>query len=100
MNTCWKCERTLPEGQVECEYGCAKSASRSSSGPSEAKMAELQDALENRAMIDWSKVKTHADLMLVMSIIFLGVCIDRRSEAAKKLAPFLTEPGAEPTQPQ
>jgi hypothetical protein len=22
MSSCWKCERTLPDGQVECEYGC------------------------------------------------------------------------------
>ena len=23
MSNCWKCGKTLPEGQVECEYGCA-----------------------------------------------------------------------------
>lgn len=23
MSECWKCQRPLPEGQVECEYGCA-----------------------------------------------------------------------------
>ena len=22
MSSCWKCGRELPEGQVECEYGC------------------------------------------------------------------------------
>ncbi|HTB85998.1 MAG TPA: hypothetical protein VK742_20300 [Candidatus Sulfotelmatobacter sp.] len=23
MSNCWKCGKPLPEGQVECEYGCA-----------------------------------------------------------------------------
>ena len=26
MSSCWKCGKELPEGQVECEYGCPESA--------------------------------------------------------------------------
>ena len=26
MSSCWKCGKELPEGQVECEYGCGEPA--------------------------------------------------------------------------
>lgn len=98
MSNCYKCGRDLPETQVECEDGCRPY--RPSGRSHESVMRDLQEKLNRRLKLDWSKVKTFEDMMLVVSTIFAEATIDPDCEAAQKLAAFLIKPsGAEPTNP-
>ena len=59
--------------------------------------------MQNREMLDWSKVKTTEDLIAVFSVIFAGVSLPRDSREAQFLARYLKQnnssSGAEPSNP-
>jgi hypothetical protein len=62
MPTCWKCERELPEGQVECEDGCKPKSAQPSRGTSAPRKKPIQHEL---VFVDWDKV----DLAALKKII-------------------------------
>jgi len=88
MNTCWKCGRPLATGTIECEYGCA---SRMTEEETE-KFALLLVRLAKRRRLDWSKVRSIADVICVLSTLFGEASVDPNSDEAKTLDRFL-EPG-------
>jgi len=92
MSTCWKCGRGLPTPQTECEEGsgCNTSAvENQSTPPSVANW--LREQMLNRVQLDWEKVKTPEDLLIVLRVMFSEVTIDRRSKEAIFLARYLKD---------
>jgi len=75
MNTCWKCGRPLATGTIECEYGCA---SRMTEEETE-KFALLLVRLAKRRRLDWSKVRSIADVICVLSTLFGEASIQTRT---------------------
>jgi predicted nucleic acid-binding Zn ribbon protein len=90
MNTCWKCGQPLPEGKTECADGCASRMSEEDT----RKFALCLQQLAKRRRLDWSKVRSFADLMCVLSTLFGDATVDPDSAVARKLERFL-EPGKE-----
>lgn len=88
MNTCWKCGRLLPEGKVECEYGCAGRMSEEDT----KKFALCLQQIAKRRRLDWSKVQTIEDLICVIATLFGDATVDPDSAAARKLERFLEPP--------
>jgi hypothetical protein len=86
--TCWKCGKELPEGQIECEYGCDKFPTDDQIKEASRRVQEREDALVG---IDWDKIESHDDLLLVLKILFGKATIFRDSAQAKTLAKFLRE---------
>jgi len=85
MNTCWKCGRQLSESQTECEYGCANKIS-----DEEQKIfAACLERIAKRRRLDWSKVRSTEDVIIVLSTLFGYATVDPESQAAKKLERFL-----------
>lgn len=97
MNTCWKCQRQVPDGQSECENGCGQTT------PVDAAdvLEQLRESMKHRRQLDWSKVKTTEDVIIVLSTIFQDVTLDERGRSAQFLARYLKpkNSGAEPTNP-
>jgi predicted amidophosphoribosyltransferase len=62
MNTCWKCGADLPEGQTECDR-CIGEVTDQDVAELEADKADFE---RNWAEIDWDKVTTLEDLILVL----------------------------------
>lgn len=91
MNTCWKCSRQLPEGQVECEHGCVTRMSDEDA----KRFAQCLEQIAKRRRIDWSTVRTAEDLICVVSTIFSDATVAPDSAVAKKLERFL-EPKEQP----
>jgi hypothetical protein len=97
MSSCWKCGKTLPGQETECEgENC-----RQYPPTVDAQMRLLQEAMRNRVQIDWAKVKTADDLLLIISVIFHEVSLPRDSREAHFLQRYLKSDnsGAEPTNP-
>ena len=74
MPTCWKCEKELPEGQIECDPPCGNN--------SPAPTAE-------RAEIDWNKVNTAGDFRLIVVATGLRLHIAKNSDTYNLLNKFL-----------
>ena len=97
MSSCYKCGRELPDGNVECEYGCNQGsrAIEQSFNQEQASLAQKQamaaELLKNSRPIDWSKVKTVADVVLIMSVINSGTRFMNGSAPAIALERFLKD---------
>lgn len=89
MSSCFRCGKDLPEGQTECEYGC-QAAPIDDREIREA-LRRIQQRENALVAIDWDKVKTLEDLLLVMGLLFDGVKIFRDSPKAEVLKRFLKE---------
>lgn len=61
MSQCYKCQRELPDGQTECEPFCFRD--RFSDEDHETMEREY---LESTVQIDWDKIKTIQDLVLIL----------------------------------
>ena len=63
MSTCWKCGRELPAGKTECDYGCGE-------GPADTTEhdASMADFKTNWMQVDFTKVKTLAELLMILSV--------------------------------
>lgn len=102
MSSCFKCGKTLPAPQTECEYGCGQAST-------DAAQNWLREQMRNRLMIDWTKVKTAEDVIIIFSVLFAEVSLASGSREAQFLARYLKPPGgsqpggspsgAEPTKP-
>lgn len=62
MSNCWKCQRELPDGQLECEHFCATGTGLRfpDSEEMDAAVAEFE---RNYVEVDWSKVSTLQDVI-------------------------------------
>jgi hypothetical protein len=87
MSTCWKCGRKTTEGVTECE--------RCEMGLSPEQLDEgrrmIKEMNENSMPLDWAKVKTLEDLILVVSVLNGGIRIWRAGPLFKTLERFLKE---------
>ncbi len=84
MSSCYKCGRDLPAGQVECEDVCQRAGGILP--PDQTSPGAIKGpGVFEYAYIDWSKIKTLADLILVMSVIYdgSGVCTDEVADYDK-----------------
>jgi len=96
MSECYKCGRTLAEGQVECDPPCF-------GNPPEERMTDEQIAEavaeweKDTAPIDWDKIATIEDLKAVMRELLDGDDrIYKDSPAFEKLKRFLkSEPDSQ-----
>lgn len=88
MSTCYKCGRELPSGQVECDPECG-----AANQPTDEQVRRFLEMMRRqRALIDWDKVVTPEDMMLVIKTIFSNATVLRGTEEAEKLKRFLKEP--------
>lgn len=93
MNTCWKCGRTLPGSETECDGDCGSSATQP-----QIQIITPATHPQDYVQIDFTKVKTVDDALLVMSVLFSEVLIHRTSRHAHFLKRYLKDnstPGAE-----
>lgn len=88
MSDCWKCGQPVADGRTECEYGC---------GASRVREPLLPDTLEEFNLlyreIDWSTIKSLADLIKVLSVIHGGEGVFADSPDYETLKKFLRPPG-------
>lgn len=93
MNHCYKCQRELPEGQVECQPICEEPTYSPVFSDDEHDRME-REYLESTAPIDWDKVKTVEDVILILKHSpLVEDRVDRDSPAFEILKRFLkTEP--------
>jgi uncharacterized membrane protein YvbJ len=87
MSSCYKCGRELPDTQVECEQGCDVAGLTRQSDESIRQFIDRM--FRNRRHIDWDKVTTLEDVILIISTIFCDATLDPHSAAAAKLEKFL-----------
>ena len=73
---------------MECDSACT---SRMSEEDTE-KFALCLQQLAKRRHLDWSKVQSLADVVLVLSTLFGDATVDPESAVAKKLERFLEPP--------
>ena len=85
MNTCWKCGRSLALGATECERGCVSRMTEEDT----QKFALLLERFAKRRRLDWSRVRSVADVICVLSTLFGDASVDPDSAEAKKLERFL-----------
>lgn len=85
VNTCWKCGLRLPDGKLECDLGCT---SRMSEEDTE-KFALCLQQLAKRRRLDWSRVQSLGDVLVVLSTLFGDATVDPDSAAARELERFL-----------
>lgn len=78
MNTCWK-----------CEYDCSHSGTPLVRPEDAARFQAALDRFAKRKRIDWSKVASTEDLILVLSTLFGEATVEPDSAEAKKLERFL-----------
>jgi hypothetical protein len=84
MSTCYKCGRELPDGQVECDPGCP-----TANQPTDEQILRFMEMMRRqRAEIDWDKVTTFEEMMLVIKTIFSGASVLRGTEDYEKLKRF------------
>jgi hypothetical protein len=85
MSSCWKCGRDVPEGQVECEYGCGD--------PVNDKVREglMRLFRDSSVEIDWNKVTCLADLIALLRVFYAEVRIVPGTAVYEQLKRFLKE---------
>ena len=78
MSNCWKCNKVLEHGELECSPPC-----RHTTEP-ESEMIHFVDVWRE---IDWDKVDSIADIKLIISTF--GMAVRRGSPQEEKLMRFL-----------
>lgn len=92
MSQCYKCERELPEGQVECQPFCDGLKMFSRADFTDEEIAEAcREHEKNFVEIDFSKVKTLEDVLAVLPLIaeHAYVYVERGTPEYRRLKRFL-----------
>jgi hypothetical protein len=84
MNTCYKCGRELASGS-ECEPDC-----QAVHQPTDEQVQRFIEMMHRqRVEIDWDKVKTLEDLLLVHKTLFHGASVMKDTDSYAILKRFL-----------
>jgi hypothetical protein len=87
MSHCYKCGRELPGTEAECDPDC-----RGASAPTDEQLKTIFEMMQRqRAHIDWDKVVTPQDMMLVLKTLFACATVMKGTPEAETLKRFLKE---------